>query len=139
MFLVQLGRSPKNILKIFRDNLVKIHRKSENFEKNFLVQVITWDLQNCTLKDFFKNLFTISNASYFSLENFEVSISFFREIDLFGFTSFLGLDFFNISGLLWGSGGFVVRLIGRWIWKGLKFVFFIFGPRQNWPFSVLKP
>ena len=37
------------------------------------------------------------------------SNNFFCEIDLFDFTSFLGLDFFNISGLLWGSGGFVVR------------------------------
>ena len=41
----------------------------------FLVQVITWDLQNCILKDFFKNLFTISNASYFSLEFLGISIS----------------------------------------------------------------
>ena len=53
----------------------------KKFEKKilqfFFVQDVAWDLQKCILEVFLKNLYTILNASYFVVENFERSDPFY--------------------------------------------------------------
>ena len=48
-----------------------------------------------------KSIFLRGNAfPFLKLQKMEFVQKIFREIDLFDFTSFFGLDFFKISGLL---------------------------------------
>ena len=50
------------------------------FSSIFFVQDVAWDLQKCILEIFLKNLYTILNASYFVVENFERSGPFFQSV-----------------------------------------------------------
>ena len=74
---------PEKYLSDFIDNLVKNHKKWKFCKKKF--PHFFWSklwLQKCMLREFFKNICTISNASYFAVENFERSGPFFSRFIL---------------------------------------------------------
>ena len=56
---------------------MKSEKNLKFFSSIFFVQDVAWDLQKCILEFFLKNLYTILNASYFVVENFERSGPFF--------------------------------------------------------------
>ena len=86
--MIFLKKIPQKSPWDFRANLKKIIRvppmKSEKnlkfFSSIFFVQDVAWDLQKCILEIFLKNLYTILNASYFVVENFERSGPFLLKI-----------------------------------------------------------
>ena len=57
---------------------MKSEKNLKFFSSIFFVQDVAWDLQKCILEIFLKNLYTILNASYFVVENFERSGPFIR-------------------------------------------------------------
>ena len=59
---------------------MKSEKNLKVFSSIFFVQDVAWDLQKCILEFFLKNLYTILNASYFVVENFERSGPFLQNL-----------------------------------------------------------
>ena len=61
------------ILELIWEHKGPPYEKWKNLKKfvQFFSQDVAWDLQKCILEDFLKNIYTILNASYFVVENFE--------------------------------------------------------------------
>ena len=64
---------------------------------------ITW---NCIFGSFFP-VQKLILGQFWNCKKWILFKIFFREIDLFDFTSFFGLDFFKFSGLLWKKATYI--------------------------------